>query len=240
MSRDYGELEREFIDGLAADTGRSLGQWMALIDAQTFPHRNDMIDWLRQQGLTFAKASRLERIHHNGGKPVYGERPAVRLAGDDAVAAPRRPVPAPAVPAPEPMPAAAAAATVAPASVIPTPTGDDAAALAAFLARAKGYRPLAELLIRFVQATVPATRLAIHDTHADLSAPALFGALAVTARDVRLGLDLGAHPFEGDLKRLRLPGTAPTLTHTIVLNDARRIDADLAGLIAKAASRTNS
>ncbi len=93
MSRDYGELEREFIDGLAADTGRDLAAWMALIDGQTFAHRNDMIDWLRQQGLTFAKASRLERIHHNGGRPLYGERPAAK---------PRRSGVAPAAPTPSP------------------------------------------------------------------------------------------------------------------------------------------
>lgn len=238
MSRDYAELEREFIDGLAADTGRDVAQWMALIDGQTFAHRNDMIDWLRRQGLTFAKASRLERIHHNGGKPLYGERPVLKAAPDEPAAAPR-PAANAVIEPPPPVVAAPVVANTAPA--VPTPPStDDAAALAAFLTKAKGYRPLAELLLRAIRTAVPATRICIHDTHADLAAPAVYGAIAVTAKDVRLALNLGEHPFEGDLKRLRLAGTAPTLTHTIVLTDARRINADLAALIAKAAARTNS
>jgi hypothetical protein len=223
LTKDPRDREEEFIAGLADDTGRNLEAWMALIDARTFGHRNDMIDWLRQQGLTFAKASRLERIHHNGGKPVYGDKPQVKTAMAEAPQAvattiaitPLKPV-APAVQA--------------------APVGD----IAGFLAKAKGYRPLAELLIRNIRTTVPATELRIHDTHADLLAPALYGALAVTAKDVRLALDLGEQPFEGDIRRLRLPGMATSLTHTIVLSDARKIDASLMTLVAKAAARTNS
>lgn len=243
MSRDHGEVERAFIAGLADDTGRDLAAWMALIDTRSFAHRNDMIDWLRQQGLTFAKASRLERIHHNGGKPLYGDRPAPRPAAEPSPVAPP-PAPAPAPPiavvaAPPPTPSVAASpplpATAAP---VPPPATDDGD-LATFLAKAKGYRPLAELLIRNIRATIPATTLRLCDTHADLAAPAPYGAVAVTAKDVRLSLDLGDHPFEGDIKRLRLPGTAPAMTHTIILNDARRIDAALQALIVKAAARAN-
>lgn len=71
MSTDWREKEREFLDGLVPDTGRDLAQWMALIAAQGLPHRNDIIDWLRHQGFTFSRASWLERIHHNGGRPIY-------------------------------------------------------------------------------------------------------------------------------------------------------------------------
>ena len=250
MSRDLREKESEFIAGLAADTGRDLGQWMALIDGQTFAHRNDMIDWLRQQGLTFAKASRLERIHHNGGKPLYGERPIIRIAPEppaapaapakpeiapppaDVAVEPARPTPLPATPVAAPPPAATAKP--------PTPPPPILADLSSFLAKAKGYRPLAELLLRAVREAVPGATVHLQETHADLAAPLVFGALAVTAKDVRLALDLGDRPFEGDLKRLRLPGTAANLTHTIVISDARRVDADLKALVAAAAARANS
>lgn len=71
MSTDWREKEREFLSGLKPDTGRDLGEWMRVIAAQNLPHRNDIIDWLRQQGFTFARASWLERIHHNAGRPIY-------------------------------------------------------------------------------------------------------------------------------------------------------------------------
>ena len=71
MARDYAEIEREFIAGLAVETGRDLDGWMQAIATQAFSDKNDVIDWLRQQGLRFADASKLERIHANGGRPVY-------------------------------------------------------------------------------------------------------------------------------------------------------------------------
>src|SRR6185312_13298553 len=83
MATDFGEKEREFIDGLKENTGRDLGEWMQAISAEGLGHRNDIIDWLRHKGLMFSKASWLERIHHNGGKPIY--------AGVPKEAAPRRP-----------------------------------------------------------------------------------------------------------------------------------------------------
>jgi hypothetical protein len=237
MSRDYGEIERDFIEGLASDSGRDLAGWMALIDGQTFGHRNEMIDWLRQQGLTFAKASRLERIHHNGGRPLYGDKPPVSAAEKEiVVAAPAVPSKPPGTPPPVANP---------PQQQIPAPrsAAPPAAGLGdlnAFMARAKGYRPLAELLIRNIRTAVPSTTFHVHDTHADLAAPALYGAMAVTAKDVRLALDLGDHPFEGDIKRLKLPGVNANLTHTIILTDARRVDAALLALVAKSALRTST
>lgn len=68
---DWREKEREFLTSLKADTGRDLGEWMRVIAAQNLPHRNDIIDWLRQQGFPFSRASWLERIHHNQGRPIY-------------------------------------------------------------------------------------------------------------------------------------------------------------------------
>ena len=230
MTKDPRDKEEEFIAGLALDTGRDLAAWMALIDAQTFAHRNDMIDWLRRQNLTFAKASRLERIHHNGGRPMYGERPAER----EPVTGQRPPATATAAPPSASLPLVP---LVQPA---PAPAPPEPADLATFLAKAKGYRPLAEMLIRTIQTNVAATALAVHENHIDLAAPALFGAIAVTAKDVRLALDLGDVPFEWELKRLKWPGMAPSLTHTIVLSDARKVDRALMLLVTAAAARANS
>ena len=75
MAKDEREEEREFLSGLKARTGRDLGEWMAVIAAQGFTDKNEIIDWLREQSLPFARASWLERIHRNGGKPIYWDSP---------------------------------------------------------------------------------------------------------------------------------------------------------------------
>ncbi len=75
MATDFGEKERAFIDGLKENTGRDLGEWMQAIAAEALPNRNDIIDWLRHKGFMFSKASWLERIHHNGGRPIYADSP---------------------------------------------------------------------------------------------------------------------------------------------------------------------
>lgn len=85
---DWREKEREFLVGLKADTGRDLAEWMALISGQNLPHRNDVIDWLRRQGFMFSRASWLERIHHNGGLPIYLEPEALALATNTAMSGP--------------------------------------------------------------------------------------------------------------------------------------------------------
>ena len=65
MATDYAEKERIFIASLSGETGRDLAEWMKVIQNSNLQDRNDIIDWLREQGFPFARASWLERIHHN-------------------------------------------------------------------------------------------------------------------------------------------------------------------------------
>ena len=83
MAKDDREEERAFLEGLKTRTGRDLAEWMAAIAAQGFSDKNEIIDWLRTQGLPFARASWLERIHRNGGRPIHADAPAddARRAG---------------------------------------------------------------------------------------------------------------------------------------------------------------
>ncbi len=96
MTTDYKSKEKAFLESLKADSGRDLGEWMAAIGAQNLTQRNDIIDWLRHQGFIFAWASWLERIYHNGGRPIYlselppsqpalpqASRPALRLVASN-------------------------------------------------------------------------------------------------------------------------------------------------------------
>ena len=156
MATDFSEKERAFVDGLKAETGSDLEGWMGAIQASGLRHRNDIIDWLRQQGFMFARASWLERIHHNGGRLIYGDTPA-RPAGH--ARSPVAPAPRPAVPIP-------GATTLA-----------DDAALDALLAAAKAYRALASVLLRDILAAVPGADARVLAGHIVVSHTRPFAAL---------------------------------------------------------------
>jgi hypothetical protein len=128
VSTDYGEKERQFLETLKTDTGRDVAEWMAIIAAEKLTTRNEIIDWLRRKGFMFSKASWLERIHNNGGRPIYENGGAARKTarprraaapGIVPAAAPSSPVAAPPAAAAAPPPAPAApSATVIPLRVV--------------------------------------------------------------------------------------------------------------------------
>jgi hypothetical protein len=224
MSRDYAEMERAFIAALEADTGRDLAAWMGAIDALGPLGRNDIIDWLRRQRFTFARASWIERIHHNGGRPIY--------EGEAKEAAAARP--APRRRAAVHRSDADAAAPAAPAA---PPSPGDAALIESLAARAKGYRPLFHLLTRSLARAVPGLALVPEADHVSLRAPAEFGAIEVTAKGLRLALALGEEEGSAGLEPVRLRRPAGALTHQVALDDARQVTPALLALAATAARR---
>jgi hypothetical protein len=218
MANDEREREREFLDGLKARTGRDLAEWMAAIASQGFTDKNDIIDWLRGQGLPFARASWLERIHRNGGRPIHAAP-----SGE----APKSRVPTAAAPAPQTAP------------VQPVLTAADISALEKLLSAAKGYRPLYHLLEDGIRKAVPGVAFSPQARYVSVGAPREFAAITVHATEVRLGLDLGDRAFGGRLEKAKLRGPGPAITHMIVLTDARQVDDDLLALIESARRRAN-
>lgn len=245
MATDFGEKEREFIEGLKENTGRDLEEWMRAISESGQPNRNDIIDWLRHKGLMFSKASWLERIHHNGGKPIY--------AGLSRDSAPRRPPqrrreerPLAAAPAPQPaIPAPAVAADPSPAAVVLPRVPAEAAPgdLDALLAKAKAYRPLAQHVLSRLRQASPAAGIDVRESAVALGVPAPFAVLGISARELRLHLALGDHPFDEVVKKGQAGGglgKGETLSHMLVLNDARQVDARFMELVALAANRAEN
>lgn len=257
------DKERAFVDGLAGETGRDLGAWMEAISASGLRGRNDIIDWLRRQGFTFAKASWLERIHHNGGALIYaggagrGSEPRARTPLVTGSPAPvdRAPTPgsmlpaAPPVPTSgSPLPAVAAAprplalAPVKPVIASAAPDAAPDADLDAVLLGAKAYRPLAQALLRECLAVVPGadTRVAGAVIILELDRP--FAALVPGPKGVRLHLPELAATSSG--AALAPPGwqrakSGPAagladLTQSILLTDARQLDASLMSAVADA------
>src|SRR5688572_2804770 len=67
-----GEFEKEFMDGLSAQTDKDLKTWLKTIDGFDSKKRNEVIAWLKSEhSFGHMNASLLAGIHANGGKPVY-------------------------------------------------------------------------------------------------------------------------------------------------------------------------
>jgi hypothetical protein len=214
MARDEEAEEREFLADLQTRTGRDLAQWMAAIAAQNFSDKNEVIDWLRAQGIPFARASWLERIHSNGGRPIYLAPPG--QPGDEG-----QPQPPPAKAAPRP------------------PSRRELADLDRLLAASKGYRPLYQMLEAEIRGVVPDLAVRPKAGYLSLGAPREFAAVTFYATELRLGLDLGDAPHEQALQKPRMRGPGPGISHMVVLTDARQVNPDLLNLIKAANTRVN-
>lgn len=231
MTAKEGEEEREFLERLQARTGRDLSEWMAAITLERFADKNAAIDWLRGQGFTFQRASWLERIHANGGKPIFGEVPAKASPVKPAAERPAAdPAPAPTV---EP------ARPAAPHPAVPAPSANTAAALEKLIAGAKGYRPLYQMLETAIRGAVPDVVLTPRASYISYGAPGEFAVVTLHPSEVRLGLDLGDRPFDAQVQKAKLKGPGPGITHMVVLTDARQINGELLGLIKAAHERIN-
>lgn len=228
MAIDYREKEREFLDGLEEATGRSLDAWMAAISEQNFTERNDLIDWLRQQGFMFSKASWLERVHHNGGKPIYSNAPPPRASKPREKTAKLAETADLEAPELEPIKPAIAA----------TPT-TDADPLQATLAGAKGLRPLAVTVLKLVQSSVPNAEITPHAQHLSFACDGRdFAVLIVGAKDLRLAIALPQPPLAPwQAAKFANPALriAAHISQMLVLSDVRQLTPDVGQLIAASA-----
>jgi hypothetical protein len=214
MARDEEEEEREFLADLEARTGRNLAEWMAAIAAQSFADKNEAIDWLRGQGIPFARASWLERIHSNGGRPIYLHQLPKR--GGEKEQQP---------PAPKRAPSASSVREI--------------ADLDRLLAAGKGYRPLYQMLEAEIRGAVGDLSVRPKAGYISLGAPREFAAVTLYATELRLGLDLGDRPHDAQLQTPRMRGPGAAISHMVVLTDARQVNADLLNLIKAANTRVN-
>ena len=222
MARDEATEEREFLADLTPRTGLDLAAWMSAISAKGFADKNETIDWLRAQGFPFARASWLERIHSNGGRPIYLDGVAAQptpAAEPEAHAAPSPPRPKPAKEEPPAVPVA------------------DEKALDALVAAAKGYRPLYRMLEGLIRHAVPTAVFGPRGQLISVGGPQEFAVVQPTSTEIRVGLDLGSRPHDANLVPPRIKGVGPRITHMIVLKDARQVNAELQALIAAAHSQ---
>lgn len=264
MSIDYAKKERAFLSHLKSETGHTLEEWLQRIDAERLSHRNDIIDWLRHHGFTFSDASWLERIHHNGGRPIYADPldepkvvpltrdapPSPELHHDQNSALPENQKPhlssrAADLRDAEPDTSQRRASTEsAPQS---GPGGDDVAGahvddLETVLAGAKGLRPLAQHIMREMQKAAPnAQVICTKSALSFLIDGKAFALLTLAPKALKLGLALSgerpAAPFEAP--KFNPAPALPTqaMTHMLELNDVRQFDNAVLVKIQEAAER---
>ena len=194
MATDFGEKERAFIDGLKENTGsRSLR--VDAGDRRLGPRAAQRHHRLAApQGAHVLRASWLERIHHNGGKPIYADAPK-----DAPRSRPRRRREGVLVaPLPVASPAAEPPAPVAPPPAsVPAPVGD----VDALLAKAKAYRPLAQHVLAQIKSVRPAANFTARESAIAIGDPNVFAALGISAKELRLHLALGEHPFDDVVRK---------------------------------------
>jgi hypothetical protein len=221
MSTDYAEMERDFIAGLAEDTGRDLASWMTAIAESGQTDRNDIIDWLRHQGFQFSWASWLERIHHNGGRLIYADGPPGQT---------RTPIRRTSARDMTDIPPSRTRATLRPAA---TAAGD----IQTLLKEAKGLRPLAEHVLREIGRAVPETEFAAVGSVVTMSAPKPFAALHPGPKRLRLYANFGPAGTNRSRTAEAINKGAPPFAEMLILDDARSIDEDFRRLIRAAAAR---
>ncbi len=226
MSTDYAEKERDFIASLNEDTGRDLAGWMAAITESGLSERNAIIDWLRHRGFQFARASWLERIHHNGGRLIYAD--VVEHAQQSSRAQARTRL------VDEEPPARDPPERLRPAPLRPSPLGDDIQRL---LADAKGLRPLAELILRDIARIIPDVEYGVASTLILMSAPVPFAALLPGPKKLRLYANFGQAATERTKAAETVNKTASPFAEMLLLDDARSIDEEFRRLIRAAARR---
>ncbi len=227
MGTDYAEMERDFIAGLAEDTGRDLAAWMAAIAESGKTERNDIIDWLRHQGFQFSWASWLERIHHNGGRLIYAgvmdqSRTSSRQSLDDREMN-------------DEPPSRARPSSDWPVSPPAKPPND--ANIQNLLSEAKGLRPLAEHVLREIGRAVPSTEFGIDGSLVIMSAPNPFAALHPGPKKLRLYANFGPAGVSRSKPAEAVNKGTPPFAEMLVLDDARSIDEDFRRLIRAAADR---
>lgn len=227
MSTDYAEMERDFVASLKEDTGRDLAAWMIAIRGCEHSERNEIIDWLRHQGFQFSWASWLERIHHNGGRLIYGDDagnvpPPARPRPPEATRHVPRPFEIVQRPAPPPRGLKPSA---------PSPRSD----IERLLADAKGLRPLADLMLREIGRAVPGTEFDAQGSLIVIGKPQPFAALLPSPKALRLYANFGAAGIHRAKPADAVNKSASTFSDVLLLDDARSIDEDFLRLIRIAA-----
>lgn len=109
--------------------------------------------------------------------------------------------------------------------------------LEAQFAKADGMRPLYEALIQFVKNHFPASTVLPKKTYVSILEKREFAAVNIKPKELRVGLDLGEHPFDERIEKAKLSGPMPRISHMFVLTDAKQLDDRIVGALKESHDR---
>jgi predicted transport protein len=107
------------------------------------------------------------------------------------------------------------------------------------LAVSDSMTPVFESLVEFVLQIHPDATILPKKTYVSILAKREFAAINIKKSELRLGLDLGARPFDENVTKSKLTGPMPRISHQVTIADNSRLDAGLAGLLKDSYSRSN-
>ena len=87
--------------------------------------------------------------------------------------------------------------------------------------KSPGMRHLFEYMSDKIITSFQGTQLIPKKTYLSFTAIREFAAVNVKPRELRLGMDLGDHPFSETLFKSKLTGPMPRITHMIILSDEK-------------------
>jgi hypothetical protein len=121
-------------------------------------------------------------------------------------------------------------------------SGAQADDLAALLAKAKAYRPLAQHVLAQIKEARPGARFIPRTGFIAIADPGEFALLGIGTKELRLHLALGELACDHALKKGAAGGglgKEDVLSHMLVLTDARQIDRRFLDLVRLAATKVN-
>ncbi len=94
-------------------------------------------------------------------------------------------------------------------------------------AKAADMRPLYEKLIAFIKQNFPDATVLPKKTYVSILEKREFGAVNIKPKELRLGMDLGDAPFEGNIEKAKLTGPMPRISHMTIITDESQLGPDL-------------
>lgn len=109
--------------------------------------------------------------------------------------------------------------------------------LGAQFSKAVDMRPLYDEFVGFIAKNFPSATILPKKTYVSVLENREFGAVNIKKSELRVGLDLGEHPFDGKVEKAKLTGPMPRISHMVVVMDAAQLDSELVDLLKQSHAR---
>jgi hypothetical protein len=104
-------------------------------------------------------------------------------------------------------------------------------------AKAAEMKPLYESFLEFVGKHFPTSSVLPKKTYVSILDNREFAAINIKPKELRIGLDLGARPFDDKIEKAKLSGPMPRISHMFVLTDVKQLDKSIVEALKESYSR---